>query len=366
MLQRLVLLHGDRYRATHVVVSLSSLGTIGQELIEQGVRVESLGVRSAWGLPIGLFRLYRIVVGFRPDVAQTWMYHADLLGGAVVRLARIKALLWGVRSTEIVYGSTGTAGYVRSVCARVSALLPWRIICAAEASRRRHVEIGYSAAHMEVIPNGFDVQRFAPLEESVIEAFRSAEGVAPEEVLIGFVGRYNTAKDVPNFLAAAQQVAMALPAARFVMVGAGMAWDNAPLAEAVRSRGLEGRVLLLGARSDVNVCLGALDVFCLSSRTEGFPNVVGEAMAAGVPCVVTDVGDAAVLVGDTAPVVPRENSEQLAWALLQVAALPRAQRRARGLLGRERIVRQFSMEEAVRRFDEVYHRAIAAVGKKSR
>ncbi|MEO8296175.1 MAG: glycosyltransferase [Burkholderiales bacterium] len=354
MLQRLVAAHGASHGGVHTVVSLTSPGVIGPELSAAGVEVIPLGIRSPFDVPGALLRLYRLLRQRRPEVVQTWMYHADLLGGSVARLAGVPRVIWGVRTTEIVKDSAGSARWVRQICAVMSRWVPHAIVCAANASARNHRALGYAGGRMVVIANGFDVTTRTPLDDEAIGAFRDSQGLGREDLVVGFVGRFNGAKDVPNFVAAAQRVVRAVPGARFLMVGRGIDARNEFLADLIRDAGLASHMVLLGERSDIAQCLGAMDVFCLSSRTEGFPNVVGEAMVMGVPCVVTDVGDAALIVGETGIVVPRQDAEALAAGIESLAHLTRGQRRALGLRARQRIVAEFSMDRAVQKFDDVY------------
>jgi glycosyltransferase involved in cell wall biosynthesis len=138
------------------------------------------------------------------------------------------------------------------------------------------------------------------------------------------------------------------------MVGRELDASNGQLQNWINETGHPNRFVLLGERSDVPACLAAMDIFCLSSRTEGFPNVVGEAMAMGLPCVVTDVGDAAMLVADTGVVVPKENSTALAAGLSQLLAMSSVERGQLGQRAKERIHREFSMDKARERFESLY------------
>jgi glycosyltransferase involved in cell wall biosynthesis len=192
---------------------------------------------------------------------------------------------------------------VERICAILSKWVPARVICCSEASKQRAESLGFATDRLQVIPNGFDMSRFRPdaLARGVV---REELGLSPDVPLVGLVARFDPAKDHATFLKAAARVRDRLPNTCFVLCGNGVDAGNTFLQTQIDSLGLRGCVFLLGRRSDMPRIQAALDVACSSSITEGFPNVIGEAMACGVPCVVTDVGDSAEIVGGTGRIVP--------------------------------------------------------------
>jgi glycosyltransferase involved in cell wall biosynthesis len=361
MLGRLIDGNRDRAGPRHSVVSLTDIGPVGQDLLRAGVAVHALGMRGPAGLPVGLWRLYRLIGAARPDVVQTWMYHADFLGG-LAGFARRRPVFWGVRATHVgAEGVTATI-WLRRACALLSRWLPKKIIFAAEASRRAHVGIGYDISKLVVIPNGFDAHALANAA-SRREAARAGLGIAPGTPVFGLVGRFNPVKGIDIFVEAAGRVARANPHTLFLMVGRGLEPANAQLMDWIGRAGIRDRTLLLGERADVPDCLAAMDMFCLSSRSEGFPNAVGEAMGVGLPCIVTDVGDAAMLVADTGIVVPAEDPNALAAGMTRLGALPVSQRLVLGAAAQRRIESQFSVDTARRRFTAAYRAACPAQEK---
>ncbi|MYM82948.1 glycosyltransferase [Duganella sp. FT50W] len=355
MLLRLVTANPNTIAET-VVVSLTELGVVGAMLRERGVAVHTLGLSSARQVPLVAARLIALIRRNRPAIVQTWMYHADLLGGVAARLAGVKRVIWGVRTTDIGAGQGNRRTVaVRWLCARLSGIVPSVIVCAAEASRQLHVALGYCAARMEVIPNGFDLQRLQPGPESDV-SLRQELGLPPEQPVVGCVGRFHPVKDHENFVHAAGLLLQRFPSARFLLVGRDCDTGNAQLMAWLEQAGARGRFVLLGQRDDIPRCLAAMDIFCLSSRSEGFPNVVGEAMAMRRPCVVTDVGDAAYLVGGQGVVVPKENAAALAAGLGQLLSLSAAERAQLGQRAHERIAAHFTIERTRERFAGLYAR----------
>ncbi len=360
VLQRLVTAPGGR--CVHTVISLGDEGVFGSRLRGAGVAVHVLNMKeSAWAGPRGLWRLYRLLRQLQPDVVQTWMYHADLLGGIVARLAGVRALSWGIRNSgaDLRHGSR-SARAVAWLCARLSHWVPGVIVACADEAARRHGDWGYNADRMLVIPNGYDMQAWRADPEARAD-LRAEWGVAPDVPLIGSVARWNPLKDHANLLEALRLALQRHPSLRCVLVGEGMDLGNAELVSLLHLHGLEQHVILLGRRDDVPRLLAALDFYVLSSRAEGFPNVVAEAMATQVPCIVTDVGDAARIVGDCGWVVPPRNPGALAAAMGEALALlgsveGRAGYALRRHHGRERVEHRYGLEVMLRRYETVWRR----------
>ncbi len=299
----------------HHVVSLMDRGKYGPLLEAAGVPVTCLGMPQGRITLDGLWRLWRLLRHERPQVVQTWMYHGDLIGGLVARLAGVRWVIWGIRHSTLEPGKSRRATIV---IARLNALLshcvPKKIVCCAERAREVHHALGYACDKLVVIPNGYDLGRFRP--DSVARSqLRSEWGVDDETPLLGMVGRFDPQKDHETLLHALSRLKETGTRFRCVLVGRGMDEGNAQLAAWLERYGLRADVTLLGQRSDVPAVMSALDVHVLSSSAEAFPNVLAEAMACGTPCVTTDVGDARAIVGDTGWAVPPLDARQLAFSL---------------------------------------------------
>jgi glycosyltransferase involved in cell wall biosynthesis len=343
-------------RVRHTVISMTPLGSLGRDFAAASIPVVWLDFSKR---PLRSFaNLCQWLRRHQPDVVNTWMYHADVLGGLAARLCGIRAVVWGVRSTSI--GGVLPHWRLRILC-RLSALMshrvPSAIVCVAEAARLSHIDFGYRADQMHVIANGFDVEALNPSQFNA-SAARAMHGFAPEHIVVGHVGRYCNEKDHIGFLKAARLALDREPALRFVMAGRAVRSSNAVLMSAIHSLHLDGHLHLLGERPDVAAVLRSFDIFCLSSTFEGFPNVLGEAMAMALPCVSTDAGDARVLVGDTAQIVPISDPQAMADALLALARLTPEQRAQRGAAARERIVNHYTVEVMRQQFGAVYRSVV--------
>lgn len=343
----------------HVVVSLTDEGIYGERLRAAGIEVHALGMPRGRVSLGGFLALRRLIAGKRPDAVQTWMYHADLIGGLAARLAGVRAIAWGIRNSGAhLERSSRSARMVLRACAFLSRRVPRAIVCAAQDAAERHAAKGYRRDRMTVISNGYDLSRYAP-DAQAGARMRQHWNVPADAPLIGCVARWDPLKDHANLLrAVAALVRDGRDAGlRCVLVGRGMTGENAELAALIERLGLAERIVLAGPSDDVPAVMNGLDVHVLSSCAEGFPNVVAEAMACSAYCVVTDVGDAAFIVGETGIVVPPEQPEALARGieagLGEVAA--RGGRRA-GEAGRARVLANFSLARMVEQYIAVWRR----------
>jgi glycosyltransferase involved in cell wall biosynthesis len=357
----------DRNRFENEVISLTGLGPIATRLEACGVRVRALGMRRGVPNPYHLLRLSQWLKQSHPSVVQTWMYHADLIGGIAAGLAGKPLVVWGIHHTNLDPGQNKRLTiWTARMCAWLSRRIPKRIVCCSEVSRQAHVKFGYAEQKMEVIPNGFDLREFHPDSEAR-NSLRRELGIAEETALIGMAARFHVQKGQRNFVEAARQLHLRIPDAHFVLCGKGVDANNAELQAWIEQAGtnLRGVFHLLGSRSDMPRFFAALDIATSSSLSEAFPMAVGEAMACGIPCVVTNVGDSAMIVGDTGKVVPAEDPRALAdaWQALLVSGA--ASRKQMGQAARNRVEQRFAVGSIVERYQELYRDVLALSGPAS-
>lgn len=339
---------------THEVISLGSLGEVGPRLVLAGIPVRALGLNQLTGALVGFPRLVAWLRAAGPHaVVQTWMYHADLIGGLAAWSAGQRKVIWNIRQTGLELGdiSRATRAVVRA-CAAFSRRLPRKIVCNARAAIPSHAALRYHTEHFEVIPNGFDLSKFARQSEGR-QALRQSWRISDDEMVIGMVARFDPQKDHANFVGAAAIVANEIPAARFVLVGRSIR-KNPDLAQHIAQIGLSSRFVLEEERGDIPAVMSALDVFCLSSRAEGFPNVLGEAMACETPAVSTDAGEARMLIADDALIAPAGDPAALAACILRAARLSPLQRAELGRRQRNRIESEFNITQIWRRYRALY------------
>lgn len=346
----------DRTRFTPQVVSLVEHGPISRKIQAMGVPVRSLGMKIGVPNPTVVLRLARWLRQDPPDMMQTWMYHADLVGGLAARLVGNIPVAWGIRHSDLSPETSSRLTHLTvKTCARLSHWLPDRIVCCSEASRQVHAAIGYAAEKMVVIPNGYDVGTFHP-DLGARASVRKALGLSEDAPIIGMVARYDPQKDHRGFIRAAQMLHRERPDVHFLLCGVEMTWENQEIARWIDDAGLRTHFHLLGRRDDdIASVTAALDIASLSSSYgEGFPNVVSEAMCCGVPCVVTDVGDAALIVGQTGIVVPPRNPQALAAAWRAMLEMGREGRRPLGIAARQRISERFDIAEITGQYEHLF------------
>lgn len=345
----------DPRRWSCQVISLIGDGPAADQLGELKIPVTTIGMTRGLPGPLSLSRLGSRVRAARPDLVQTWLYHSDLLGGLATRLARPGVpVVWNLRMNGPTRGRDKVSTcWTARACALLSRRLPARIVVNSQAGRDVHRALGYDAGRLEVIPNGFDTERFCPSPAARL-ALRQELGVPGSTPLIGMAARWDPLKDFETVLAAAAVLMQRQPDLHVVLCGAGVDRDNTALTELADETGCGERLHLMGRRTDMPGWQAALDVALLASHTEGFPNTVGEAMACGVPCVVTDAGGSAELLGSAGRIVPVGDSSGFSAGVEELLQMPVLQRRRIGALGRQRIIGNFSLGRMVERFERVW------------
>lgn len=339
---------------THIVISLTTGGAYAEKLETSGHTVYLLGLKvsTAWrALP----RLWWLIWRESPHVVQTWMYHSDFLGGMIARFAGVKSVIWNVRNSEIPQKSISITGVIIRLCAALSSLIPQAIVCCAHAGLERHAKLGYARSRMLVIPNGYDFRKWREKTISRDKA-RSDLKIPSAAFVIGTVGRFDSLKGYDVLIAASKHIAKHVPRAIFLLVGRDLDSNNLKLQTLIKRNGGGAVFRLLGERTDIASIMSSIDVYCLPSNAEGFPNSVAEAMLMQVPCVVTDVGDASRIVGSTGKVVPPRDPVALAQAIISIERMGEKARRTKGKDARQRIVDNYDINEVARNYARLYER----------
>jgi glycosyltransferase involved in cell wall biosynthesis len=350
-----VLEHTDLAQYPTTVIALAGRGPLAARLEAAGVDVLALETRPGFAAASGLARLVRMLRRLRPDVVQTWLYDADLLGFLAGRMAGVPAIAWNIRCAALdpadhPWRLRGMLFLLARLSGRVGA-----VVVNSEAGREASVHLGYHPRVWVAIPNGFDLSSFAPRPEARADV-RTELGLGPEATLVGLVARYHPMKDHQTFFEAAARLRRSHPDVHFVLLGRAVDRANPAIAAMVDRHGLGPVVHLLGERSDVPRLTAALDVATCSSYSEGFPNAVGEAMACGVPCVSTEVGDCRVVVGETGVIVPARDPTALAAGWRQLLDRAVTDRRALGLAARARVTERFEIGAVARQYQALYDR----------
>lgn len=348
MLLRLIGNMNSNYK--NVVISLTDLGKLGEQYKEEGIEVLTLGAQSFFDFPSIFLDLRRLLKQLRPDVVQTWMYHSDFLGGLAARSVGIKNVVWNVRNTKL--GGRGFGNYwFRRLCGLFSYIVPRTVLFVSDSAKLAHERKGYCPRKSQVIYNGFDLERFR-FDQAAKNKVRESLGLTKNEFLICSVGRFVPEKDHLTFIMAVRSLVDSGADVSALMIGHGVDWDNTTIVDHIR--GVEKYFHLLGPQKEVQDFLSCADVFCLHSTTEGFPNVLGEAMAVGLPCITTRAGDAERILNSPEFTVNAGDCEGLVEALTRVHELSDEERKSLGAVNRHRVERQFSLSGTVAQFEELY------------
>jgi glycosyltransferase involved in cell wall biosynthesis len=345
--------HSPTSSQNSAVISLTTVGDIGRVLQAHGIQVHALNMSSFWHVPLGLWRLIRLIRQFNPAIVQTWMYHAELLGGLAARLAGNYPIVWNLRSNLIPSNPFCIPFWLIRLCAITSRVIPAHIICCASSAKATHVRMGYPEGKITVIPNGYD---FSQLEknDATRTMARSELGLEATELVIGAVGRFDPLKDFQTFISAAAQVAAICKTVKFLMVGRDNDWQNTTLRNWIEQAGMQDKFILVGQQVHVPYYLNAMDVFCLPSKSEAFPNVLVEAMAISLPCVTTHAGDAAEILGDNHFVVPTKTPTALAAELLKMCHLDAQTRGALGEANAKTVRIKYPIEKFALSYQKIY------------
>jgi glycosyltransferase involved in cell wall biosynthesis len=349
-----LLLRTDRERFEPSVVSLIDDLTVAGPILRAGIPIVTMGMKPGVPNPLGVLRLAAHLRGARPAIVQTWMDHSNLIGGLAARMAACPRVVWGIHHSNHVPGVAKRSTLLTvGACAKLSGRVPSRIVCCSEHAASIYAARGFAADKLTVIPNGFDTDRFRP-DAAARAELRRELGLAPDTPLIGLVARHDPFKDHPTFLRAAAILATSRPGTHFLLCGANVTTQNRALATLIDSLGLTRRCHLLGPRNDVPRINPALDVATSSSISEAFPLALGEAMACGTPCVATDVGDSALIIGPTGRIVPPSNPQALAAGWAELLALDLPARAKLSQAARDRIRELFDLDAVTRRYERLY------------
>ena len=347
----------DYERWAPVVVSLQDRGDVGDQIESLGVPLHALEVRASLPNPAAVWSLRDQVLRYRPRLIQGWLPHGNLAALTARMVGRGRPrVVWNVRNILSPEHKKITAAVTR-IGAAFSGRVD-KVVYNSQRAARQFEGLGYAPHRTEVIPNGFDTDEFVP-SQTARAALRRRLRCNDSTILVGLIGRFHPIKDHRNFLRAATLLCARFPQPRLVLAGAGMDSRNPTLRGWLKDAGIGSLVHLLGEVEDVASLMAGLDILCSASCAEGFPNVVGEAMACAVPCVVTDVGDSAWLVDDTGMAVPPRDPPALANALANLIEAGPDVRQRLGQAARQRIVDEFSLSAVSARYSALYAALLA-------
>jgi glycosyltransferase involved in cell wall biosynthesis len=336
------------------LITLKSGGALEKEFMDIGIPSLSAELNSAAGLFRGFSKIKRLLKNIQPDIVFCWMYHANLIGGLAAKHCGIKRIYWNIRNSGLkeIWKMPITSAIIE-IGALLSGNIPDLIILNSNQARDNHIRIGYDEFKMRVLHNGINTDDFQP-DTKARRFIRKELNVRSTVLLVGMTARFHPQKDHKTFLEAANLIVSKVPNVQFVLCGTNIDESNEKLAAWISEFSLEEKVLLLGERRDMPKVMGALDLLMLSSAYgESFPNVIAEAMSCEIPCVATDVGDSAFIIGDSGLIVPAENPHALGEAAV-ILLTNNAERIKLGKKARIRIQNEFSIETISKEYEKLF------------
>ena len=345
-LYRQLLALQDQAYAFYVIV-LTKPGYYSEPIKNFGIPIYYLSINKAKILK-ALYQLITLIKNIEPDIVQTWLYHSDFLGGLCAKFCGVKKIIWGIRCEGVQLKST--TKWVKRGCALLSWIVPHFIITNSQAALRQHNRTGYQSRKMQIIYNGFDTQLFAPTHSTQT----LVPSLPTNAILIGTLARFHRDKDYPNLIQAIDTVCALHDNVYFLFCGQDCDDNNLQLNSMLTTLTYRNRVILLGKTAHAASYLNQLNIFILSSQTESFPNCLGEAMACGLACIATDVGEASTLLGDAGLIVPPNDPTQLATACLTMLNKSEQERTQNGVAARQRIEKHYSIAQHKQQIQALY------------
>jgi glycosyltransferase involved in cell wall biosynthesis len=345
----------NREKFEPIVISMTDRGIFGDRISALNVQLYTLGMELGKPSIKSLWKLQDLLKQIKPNVIQSWMYHANIAAQLSQLLSFMDIpICWSIHHSIASLGSEKKLTIMLiKLGAYLSHLIP-EIVFVSQLSQQQHQALGYSDRNSCVIPNGFNTSLYLP-SPAARRSVRADLRLPENAFLIGAIGRNHPMKDHANFISAAALLLAHHPDVHFLLIGSGLDNDNSTLVAQIEQLKIQDRIHLLGVRSDISRLSAALDICSLSSAYgEAFPLVIGEAMSCGVPCVVTDVGDSAWIVGNAGRVVPPKNAPALAQAWQELLELEPQARAELGERARDRVIKDFSLEFIVDRYEELY------------
>lgn len=302
----------------HIVVSLMDEGKYGPLLIKEGISVHCLNMSQGKPSIKSIVKLFKLIKSAKPDVVQTWMYHADLIGGVIAKSLGVKNVFWNIRHSNFDSLHTKLSTIrIAKICAKLSTIIPSKIISCSNNAVDIHTKLGYSSHKIVTISNGYDLASFKEDKNSIsnLQKSLSLRGFP----VLGMVGRFDPQKNHKGLLQALSIIKEKGYKFDCLLVGKDLTLENTEILDLIRRYNLEEDIYLLGQRTDIPDIMHLLDIHILSSSYgEGFPNVLAEALACGTPCVATDVGDSKLIVDKFGLIVEPNNINSLAKAIMKL------------------------------------------------
>lgn len=353
------LINGTSKKVEHIVYTLLDMPEYNSDFKEADIVIQTLNIRSLKSFAINLYKLRKEMLEYEPDIIQSWMGHSNFLFGLLGKTWGVP-VVWNIRQSRVTKKELGSKNYaLMKASAKLSKLIPYKIINCSLKSIELHKQAGFYD-NFAYIPNGINIDSS---DHKLIESQKN------KEFTVGHVGRYDPAKNHALFISSFNSFNKKHTQSRCIMAGTGISYENVVFKNKYAHL-INASFTLLGQvhnRNDLFDIYKKMDCLVLSSITEGFPNVLIEAMSCGVPCISTDVGDAREIIADTGWIIPSEDQNALEKALEEAYReyldFPEdwVARREKAY---ERVVENYSVEKMCERYIDVWNDAINQTTRK--
>jgi len=347
----------DRDSFIPIIISLTNGGSLRKKFDALDIQIYSLGFNKGISSVSAFIRLFKVVKDLKPQIIQGWMYHGNIVATIVWYFnKKFSALVWNIRQSLYEFENENQLTRLIIKVSRLFSLFPDTIIYNSALSSKHHSVFGFKSLNSMIIPNGFDLQEFC-YSDKKHKDIRSKLNIPQKAIVVGHVARLHPMKDHPLFLRAAAELAKSFLNIHILLIGSGISPKNKELSSLIPAE-IINRFHLLNEQDNVSELMCAMDIFCQSSWAEAFPNVLGEAMSSGVPCVATDVGESEIIVGDTGVMVPSRNEKALFSGIEKLLMMPNSQRKALGEKARDRIKLNYELNVIIEKYVELYEKLI--------
>lgn len=340
----------ERSKEEVFVVSLKEIGFYGKKLIKNGYKVYSLNMKKNIFIFFKVFKLFLLIIKLNPSIVHTWLYHGNLLGGTLAKIAGIKKIYWSIHH-DFEYSNL-LMKIEMKILILLSYFVPNKIIYCSSLAKSNHIKNGYKKNNSITINNGVDLSKYKP-NKKYRRKIREELNISEDCLLIGNISRYNQIKDHDNLLKALNILNQYDNNFKCILVGIGLSNRNSELINKIEKNKLLDKVLLYGKSYEVKKILNALDINVLSSLKEGFGMVLLEAMSSGTPCLSTDVGAAKIIIDKTGWLVKTSNPIDMAECLLKISRNKNIIKQKSKLV-RNRIKKLFSLEKMNEKYKNLY------------
>lgn len=335
------------------VISMTDLGFYGERIKSMGIKVITLDMNHKYKVLYFPFKLYYNLI--KTDTLQTWLYHANFIGTIFGVFTNTDKIIWGVRQTDYSFENNSRSAATLSRLSKYISFIPTYILSNSDEVTKVHQELGYLKSRFITINNGFELDNYY-FDEENRRMYRKEFNILENELLFINVARFDIQKDHNTLFKSLELLIKRYKFTNFkiLLVGRDINKDNLKLINYIKESELTDYVILEEQRSDVNKILSAADIFLLSSLGEGFPNVIGEAMATSLICLATDVGDCRVILGDTGFIVSKKDPDQFSKKLYDIINMRPEEKELLKLKTRERVVDNYNIEDIVDKYEELY------------